>query len=107
MQPGNPRVPRLMDNDVGGTIGGPIIKNKLFFFGSYEGDFLVQGNSSFQTVPTAAIRNGDFSATSTTIYDPATGNTSNGIGRTPFQKNIIPSDRISPIAKKLTPLVPL
>jgi len=67
----------------------------------------VQGNSSFQTVPTAAIRNGDFSATSTTIYDPATGNPSTGTGRTPFPNNIIPAGRISPIVKKLIALVPL
>jgi Carboxypeptidase regulatory-like domain len=106
-EPTNQRLPKLIDNDFGGTIGGPIIRNRLFFFGSYEGDFLVQGSSSFQTVPTAAIRNGDFSATSTTIYDPATGNPSTGTGRTPFPNNIIPSGRISPIVKKLTALVPL
>jgi hypothetical protein len=90
----------------GGTLGGPIIKNKLFFFGAWEGHYLTQSSTKTGTVPTAAMRAGDFSAFGTPIYDPLTGNP-DGTGRTPFSENVIPPDRIDPIAAELQALLPL
>lgn len=89
--------PKLLyiDNQFGGTIGGPIKKNKLFYFVSYQGDRLVQGSAVQAQVPTTAMKTGDLSASPTPIYDPATGNP-NGSGRIPFAGNIIPSSRIDP-----------
>lgn len=105
-QPANQRLPKLVDNDTGGTVGGPIFRNKLFFFGSYEGAFLRTGsNPTFATVPTDAIRTGNLSASPTPIYDPATGSP-DGTGRTQFPGNMIPTSRISPISAKLVALVP-
>lgn len=97
--------PELIDNTLGGALGGPISKNKLFFFASYEGDFLRQTSGQFGTVPTDAMKSGDFSQTGTPIFDPSTGNP-DGTGKTQFSGNIIPPDRISPISKKLLALVP-
>lgn len=88
------------------TLGGPILKDRLFFFGGWEGTFESVSHTLTGTVPTAALRAGDFSAIGTTIYDPATGNP-DGSGRTPFPGNVIPADRISPIAAQIQSLVPL
>ena len=99
--------PQARQNQFGGTAGGPIVRNKLFFFGSYQGTFDKQLAQRFGTVPTAAMRNGDFSASSTPVYDPATGNASTGAGRTPFPGNIIPRDRFDPIVQKLIADLPL
>ncbi len=103
--PSTSRLSKLIDNNAGGTIGGPIFKDKLFFFGSYEGDFLHQGNINIVTVPTAAIRAGDMSGSSTPIYDPNTGNP-DGTGRTAFMGNQIPGGRISLISQKIIALIP-
>ena len=92
--------PILRYNQFGGSIGGAIIKDKLFFFGDAE---LVRqrfGGSVLTTVPTAAARAGDFSAYLTAspqnqIFDPATGNPVTGLGRTPFPNNTIPANRIT------------
>jgi len=97
--------PKSILNDIGGTVGGPIKKNKLFYFASYDGDFTRQNANGYYTVPTAAIRSGDMSADPTAIYDPSTG-TSSGTGRTPFPGNIIPSSRISPVAAQIAALTP-
>ena len=93
-------------NQYGGTLGGPIIHNKLFYFGSYEGTRDRQTLTRTVSVPTAALRRGDLSASPTPIYDPFTGNP-NGSGRTPFAGNIIPADRIDPTARQLLALLPL
>jgi hypothetical protein len=90
----------------GFTLGGPIKRNKLFFFGDYvrtndDSGRLIQGH-----VPEPAFRTGDFSAAPTTIYDPATGN-ANGSGRTPFPGNRIPAERISPISRRLMDKIPM
>ena len=87
-------------NIFGGTIGGPIRKNSLFFFGSYEGFFERSTTQQFNDVPTQAMRNGDFSGISSVIYDPSTGN-ADGTGRTPFAGNQIPGNRLSSIAQKI------
>jgi outer membrane receptor protein involved in Fe transport len=98
--------PDASQHQFGGTLGGPIVRNKLFFFGSYQGTFDKQIAQRFGTVPTAAMRNGDFSASPQPIYDPQTGN-ANGTGRTPFQGNIIPRERFDAIALKLIADLPL
>src|SRR5688572_26265826 len=98
--------PEISQHQFGGTIGGPIVRNKAFFFGSYQGTFDHQLAQRFGTVPTEAMRRGDFSASPTPIYDPLTG-TSTGAGRTAFAGNIIPQSRIDPIVQKLIADLPL
>ncbi len=80
-------------------------KNKVFFFGDYEGFRKRTGASVLTTVPTDAVRNGDFSAFSAPIFDPSSGD-ANGNGRTAFAGNVIPSNRISPQAANLLKLLP-
>src|SRR5262245_7981630 len=104
--PADQSKPEARQNQFGGTLGGPIVRNKLFFFGSYEGTNDRQRAQRFGTVPTAAMRRGDFSASPTPIYDPLTG-AANGTGRTPFPGNVIPQGRLDPIVQKLTATLPL
>lgn len=91
-------------NYFGGNIGGAIKKNKLFFFGDYLRVTDHEANSNTGTIPPTPWRTGDFSAATTTIYDPDTGNP-NGTGRTPFAGNVIPANRINPISAKILALV--
>lgn len=108
--------PSLRYNQFGGTVGGPIIKNRTFFFFSYEG--LRQGIPTVVTtsVPTALQRAGDFSQTLANngqlvaIYDPSTTrpdpNNPGQYLRSPFPGNRIPSDRIDPVAAKIQTYYP-
>ena len=98
--------PPLRWNQFGGSLGGPIMKNKLFLFGDYQGTRRRTGASVLTTVPTEAVRNGDFSAFAERIYDPLTGD-ADGRGRTPLANNRIPADRISPQARTLINMLPL
>src|SRR5688500_15460829 len=104
--PADQNKPQARQNQFGGTLGGPIVRNTLFFFGSYQGTFDKQLAQRFGTVPTLAMRNGDFSASPSAIYDPATG-AANGTGRAAFAGNQIPSTRFAPISLKLLGLLPL
>jgi hypothetical protein len=101
-----PTIPKYVLNQFGISLGGPIKKNKLFFFGDWERYRMRQLGTAVTSVPTAAIRNGDFSTVSTKIYDPTTGN-ANGTGRIAFANNVIPPTQISSAAAKMAALIPL
>jgi hypothetical protein len=97
--------PKNLLNQFGGTFGGPIKKNKLFFFGDWERTTRREYRSAFRTVPNDALRQGDFSGTNTVIFDPTTGNP-NGSARQPFANGRIPANRFDPAAVKMTSLIP-
>ena len=98
----------------GGTLGGPVKKNSVFFFGSFEGYKRDQSLFTFFSVPDAALRAGDFSKAVVSasnpaqqlIYNPFTG-AANGVGRQPFANNQIPTGMIDPIALKIMNLFPM
>jgi hypothetical protein len=99
-------------NQFGGSIAGPILKDKLFFFGDAQLNRQSQGGSIVTSVPTALNRTGNFSdyfAYSPTyqIYDPNTGNQLTGVGRTPYGGNIIPTTKLSPQALAIMNYFPL
>ncbi|HKA01136.1 MAG TPA: TonB-dependent receptor, partial [Candidatus Solibacter sp.] len=126
------QVPKLIRNEFGGSIGGPVYlptfglngrkfydgRSKTFFFLSREGQELRQGISKDFTVPTMAMRRGDFSqlydvqGRFITIYDPLTGSvetlspTRHVTQRLPFPGNIIPINRESPLAKFIYGITP-
>jgi hypothetical protein len=90
---------------MGVDMGAPIIKNKLFFFSSYQHTVDDRGRVFRLVLPTEAFRRGDFGAANTIVYDPASGN-GDGSGRQPFAGNRIPTERISPIARNILSLLP-
>ncbi|MBM3793027.1 MAG: hypothetical protein FJW31_02960, partial [Acidobacteria bacterium] len=93
-------------NNFGGTIGGPVVKNRLFFFYSYDNTKQRTGGFGRYSVPTFDLRSGDFSATGRDIFDPLTGNTQTGAGRPLFPNSRIPANRISPIAQRIQSYYP-
>ena len=98
--------PPLRYNQFGANIGGPIIRNKLFFFFDYAGLRESQGTTLFDFVPTAAERKGNFSQDAFTIYDPLTYNPQTG-AISPFPNNTIPASRLSAFATKFLAYYPL
>ncbi len=111
--------PEASYHQYGGTVGGPIAQNKLFYFVSYEGTRDHRVVDRTVTIPNQAMLRGDLSGSDTPIYDPLTGN-ADGTGRTQFQVlpgdpnyalcntaanpqclNIIPAARMDPIAQQI------
>jgi outer membrane receptor protein involved in Fe transport len=90
--------PPFTQNQFGGTIGGPIVRNRTFFFVGYEGTRIDRETTGQTTVATDAMRTGNFSALSTAIRDPYTG--------LPFAGNVIPASRIAPQALRLLEYIP-
>ena len=104
-----PRTP-LSRNTYGGTLGGPIVKDNLFFFASYENFRDRRTFNQNWGVPTDKMRNGDFTEVAAAysnfrIYDPSTGG-AGGVGRTEFSNFTIPGTRISPIARAVMNFYP-
>ena len=112
----------LVQNDFGGSLGGPIVHGKTFFFVNYEGLRHSKADSMIDTVPTMQEASGDFTNSGATIYDPASAHANPNFNpampispsnpqiiRDAFTvNNVIPADRISPVAQQLLQLyVPL
>jgi hypothetical protein len=85
-------------NQYGVTSGGPILRNKVFVFGGFEGLRSTQGRTFLATVPSPTLLSGDFSSLATPVVDPLTGQ--------PFPGNRIPASRFSKFAQILAPTVP-
>jgi hypothetical protein len=124
----NNGTPTTRWNQFGGSIGGPAVRNKLFFFGDAQITRRTTGSSVLLTIPTARARTGDLSeyleplaggATVQTvsgatvplqrnmIFDPTTGDPTTGIGRRAFDNNIIPASRLSAQARALLQYLPM
>ena len=126
------QLPKLIRNEFGGSVGGPVVlpsfgangkkfydgHNRTFFFVSREQIYLRQSQTYSFSVPTAAQRQGDFSGLETntglpiTLYDPLTGEIQQMArgpvtARTPFPNNVIPVSRESPLAKYMYGITPL
>jgi len=102
------------ENIYGVAVGGPIKKNKLFFFGTFEGTHNIEPATTFETVPTAAERQGDFSqkrnldGSLRTIYNPYSTQIVNGQPvRQPFAGNVVPTSMLNPIALKVLSHTPM
>jgi outer membrane receptor protein involved in Fe transport len=92
-------IPETTHNQFGGSTGGPIVQNKWFFFGDYQGTRDEVGGSRLLTVPTAAARRGDLSGYGVRIFDPLTGEE--------FPNAVIPTSRLSQQAQNLLAALPL
>jgi len=91
-------IPAYKQNQFGGSFGGPIKKGNTFFFGDYEGLRLRQGITFTSSVPTQAMRQGNFAGLPT-IYDP--------LSRTAYPRNVIPTSSMDPASVKIVNLYPL
>ena len=87
--------PKFISNQVGGTIGGPIKKNKAFYFVSYERTSENSNATRFIKVPDASMRAGDFSASPLPIFDPMSAAVGEEGNRTQFPGNMIPESRVN------------
>ena len=109
-------IPPFKRNQFGADAGGPIKKNKLFFFGDYEGLRERKSINRVDSVPSLAETQGDFSGTTTTIYDPSSrvftfgpdGSATGFTSAAPFGGNKIPASQLTPISQRyLAAWIPL
>jgi hypothetical protein len=85
--------PDFKQQQFGATLGGPIVKDRTFFFADYQGLRINQGLTNVSTVPSLAMRQGNFSEINRVIYDPLTNQ--------PFPGNIIPASRFDPVSRNI------
>ena len=89
---GRPK-PDFSQHQFGGTLGGPVFRDRTFFFTNYQGLRIRQGQTYLSTVPSEKMRSGDFSEINRIIYDPLTNQ--------PFAGNVIPESRWDPAARNI------
>jgi hypothetical protein len=106
-------VPKYRQNQFGATLGGPVIKDKLFVFGDVEANRIIFGQTSINTVPTAKMRTGDFSELLSpsltnnnvrTLYRPGSGGTT--LQQCNGQQNVFCANQISPVAQNVLNATP-
>ncbi|MBI3683546.1 MAG: TonB-dependent receptor [Acidobacteria bacterium] len=106
-QPSSGRRPAFIQNQFGATFGGPVRKNRTFFFGSWQSSREVNAAPQIASVPVEPVRGGNFGATR--LFDPAATRANpagSGFVRDPFPNNIVPTNRWDPVAVKLVALFP-
>ena len=99
------RLPNFVQNQFGGSIGGPIVKNKTFFFADYQGFRQRQGQSFVTTIPSAPLRGGNFQGTARPIHDPGTYNSQNNT-RQLFPNMQIPSSMFDNASLNILKFIP-
>ncbi len=103
--------PAVHWNQFGGSIGGALVKNKIFWFGDAQLTRQKTGSAVLTNVPTALARTGNLSeyvfGTRNIVYNPNSGNTATGQGRTPFDNNTIPQSLLSQQALNILKMVPM
>ncbi|PYT11843.1 MAG: hypothetical protein DMG59_25255, partial [Acidobacteria bacterium] len=107
----NTQVPPVKWNQFGGSVGGAVIKNKLFYFGDAQLTRRRTGSSVKTSVPTQRARDGDFgeyilAGPINVLYDPTSGDPNTGLGRKPFASNMIPKGMLSQQALNILKFVP-
>ncbi len=106
-QPVRGEKPQFLQNQFGATLGGPIVKNRTFYFGSWQSSRELSAAPQISNVPTSELRAGDFGTRN--VFDPDTTRANpNGTGfiRDPFPGNRIPANRWDAVAAKAAPLYP-
>jgi hypothetical protein len=106
-QPVRGEKPQFLQNQFGATLGGPIVKNRTFYFGSWQSSRELSAAPQISNVPTPELRAGDFGTRN--VFDPDTTRANpNGTGfiRDPFPGNRIPATRWDAVAAKAAPLYP-
>jgi hypothetical protein len=107
-----PKKGKYIQNEFGFSLGGPVIKDKTFFFGDFQANKVRQGLTILSTIPTKLMKQGIFTeafpgAPAAQIYDPTTTTVVGGIAtRQPFAGNMIPLASQSPIARAIVNLYP-
>ena len=107
------KAPHLVRNEFGASLGGPVIKNRTFFFGAWEEFRLRQATTTPSRVWTQAMRQGDFSGLvdsagrKITLYDPWSVGPGPTYSKTPFPNNQLPISKLSPLAKYVFSVTPL
>ena len=97
-------IPPFHQNQFGASIGGPIKKNKMFFFTNYEGFRLISSADTYNNVPTAAMMKGDFSAITKQLINPKVP--LSGGGYAPFPGNQVPSTYWDSVGQQILALYP-
>ncbi len=96
--------PPFVQNQWGANVGGPIVRDRVFFFSSYEGYRQRQGRSLLLDSPTEAMQRGDFSELDQAIHDPFSITSADDLPRTPFPNNLIPESRQDATSRSLSHL---
>ena len=96
--PPGTKKPPFKRNQFGFSLGGPVVKGRTFFFGDFEGTHIRESLTSTSTIPTAAMRRGDFTDSGGVVNDPLTGQ--------PFPGQVIPASRVDPLSQRLINLYP-
>ena len=96
-------------NQYGGSLGGPVRKDRTFFFADYQGQRENEGETFISTVPTTAEHMGDFSALQATLYDPYTTSPNSSARQllNPTNPYVIPTGRINQVGQNLVNVLPL
>jgi len=105
----DPARPAYQRNQYGGLLGGPILKDRTFFFVDYQGERVRQGVTYISSVPTQQMRNGDFSQIGAVLYDPYSTDPQTAQRQllNPANQYVVPASRINTVGQAVVDVFPL